>query len=146
LAAFVTRAFIQEDKWNVLNLRAALRGAVLGVLVGGVMVGLGIYVYDFDDGGWLCIPLSSILIVVNAINTAILRPGKTASRIFWGMWIGCALLAGPVVGLLGVSYDLAENIAAGVLSAGIAGTVGGLLAVLATRKWIKETPDTLKVG
>jgi hypothetical protein len=145
LAAVVTRVFIREDKWDAPKLRAGIKGAVLGILAGGVLTGRGIQTYGFNargyrvndiyDAGSYLVLFSPFLIVINAISTAILRPGKRAARLFWGAWAGCALGAGLVAGLL------ARDLPTGVIAGGIAGTLGGLLAALGTRWWMRDEEE-----
>jgi hypothetical protein len=72
------------------------------------------------------------VVVVNAISTAIVRPGKKALSIFLGAWAVCALLGGLTVGFL------ADGIPDGIIFACMAGTGGGLLAALATRRWLRD--------
>jgi hypothetical protein len=132
LAAAATRVFTREEAWDFSRLRAGCRGAALGVLVGGAMVGLGIYTYDYESIGLLWCLLAPLVLVLNAMSTAITRPGNKGAFLFWAAWAGFALLGGLAVGFV------AGSLRDGVIAASLAGTVGGLLAALATRRWVRE--------
>jgi hypothetical protein len=120
-------AFLRGDSIG----RRIYRGGAIGAMVmwAGFLVS-PVWMAEYRADWFSLLVFAITAAVWSAIGAAIARPGRLASRVFWGGWTGFALLG------FAIGFG-AEDAYMGAIFAVLLGGLGGLSAALVTRAFIR---------